>query len=447
MAKKERRNLVLKKHVGAIQCSNKISLVQRKISNALLYNAYDKLDVDEVHTIQIPELCKLIGFKSNDQKLIKDGLKKLLSTVLEWNVVEEGEGAPKESWSASSILASVSIDSSICRYSYSVELKKLLYMPSMYGKLDLAVQAQFSSTYALALYENCVRYQGVGQTKWFDVELFRKLMGVEPTKYKLFRDFRKRIIDKAVEEVNEFSNLEVVPELRREKRAVVAVRFLIKIKNANAQQSNLSLPAISDMNEEQSFGDKESSELYECLRREFDLSNKQATESLANYSVEYIREKIRLVKSSAPYLNGKIKSVSSYILSALRDDYKASASSGEKVRAVRKESLKREFIQKDHQKQQEELLSNYKQYISKNQFEAFKKLRKAIRDKILVSFEEFLVSMPIDMLKKKYRQSGFRSKLVKAEFLKFLQDNYNARLPEPISFGEFKEGMCEEEAV
>lgn len=78
----------LKRRVGIIQCSNPLSLVQRKISNELLYNAYRELQVQEEHTIDIKNLCNLIDYDSNDHKLIKAALKKLLSAVIEWDLLK-----------------------------------------------------------------------------------------------------------------------------------------------------------------------------------------------------------------------------------------------------------------------------------------------------------------------------------------------------------------------
>mgnify|MGYP001954336267 CR=1 FL=1 len=53
---------LLKKHVAAIHCSNTLSLLQRKISNALLFNAYDKLLDQEEHEITKKLLLEVAGY-------------------------------------------------------------------------------------------------------------------------------------------------------------------------------------------------------------------------------------------------------------------------------------------------------------------------------------------------------------------------------------------------
>lgn len=242
-----KKKLELKKHIATIHCSNSLTLIQRKISNALLYHAYPEMLEKDKHIIEIRQLCSLIGYSSHDYQLIKNSLRKLLSIVLEWNILKEDQKSDSSSesiWTASSILASVSINGSVCTYTYSSHMKQLLYTPSMYGRIDMTTQARFKSGYALALYENCVRYQDLPYTSWFRMEIFRKLMGVDDEKYKIFRDFKRRIIDKAVEEVNKYSHLSVEAETKKENKKIVSIRFKIQkqtkmlgIDNAKLTQS------------------------------------------------------------------------------------------------------------------------------------------------------------------------------------------------------------------
>ena len=58
----------LKKHAATIHCSNSLSLLQRKISNALLYHAYSELMLKSEHEITVKQLCRLIGYQGNNQR-------------------------------------------------------------------------------------------------------------------------------------------------------------------------------------------------------------------------------------------------------------------------------------------------------------------------------------------------------------------------------------------
>src|SRR5687768_3182250 len=92
----------LKKHAATIHCSNTLSLLQRKISNALLYHAYKELMLKDEHEITVKQLCRLINYQGNNHAAIREALKGLLSTVIEWNLIDNETGA--ENWTASSII-------------------------------------------------------------------------------------------------------------------------------------------------------------------------------------------------------------------------------------------------------------------------------------------------------------------------------------------------------
>ena len=246
----------------------KLSLVQRKIANALLFNAYEELLIKEEHQIHIRTLCNLIGYDSNDYKTIKKALVNLLSTVIEWNLVDGNKLDVEGVWNASSIIADASIDGAVCTYSYSNKMKKLLYCPELYGRLNLLVQAKFQSSYGLALYENCIRFQNIEQTPWFEVQKFRKLMGVEDGKYPIFRDFKRRVLDKAIEEVNEYAPINVTPKYQKQGRQITAIQFLITRSQPLAADSHLIQPLSQQL-------------------AEFGFSKAQVEETLSSYD-EYI---------------------------------------------------------------------------------------------------------------------------------------------------------------
>ena len=305
-AKKE-----LKKHAATIHCSNTLSLLQRKITNALLYHAYKDLLVRDEHIITVKQLCRLIGYHGNNHAVIKDALRELISTIIEWNVVNDETG--QENWTASSIIASVSLQGPLCYYGYSPRMKQLLHSPSMFGKIDLVIQSNFRSSYGLALYENCIRYRGLPFTKWFEMELFKKLMGVPAGKYDVFRDFKRRVLDKAIDEVNTYSDLLIEPEYIKEGRKFAKVRFNLK-ERPKRTRLGAPKPALPGSGEES---------LREILGNTFGFSDVQIQQLTKEFTPEFIMEKIKVVQSSKPYQAGKIDNISGYLLSAIKNDYQA----------------------------------------------------------------------------------------------------------------------------
>jgi hypothetical protein len=73
-----------------------------------------------------------------------------------------------------------------------------------------------TSKYAIALYELvCLRINLQTCIEVFPIERFRELLGVPPNAYADGQDFRRKVIDPAVVEVNRLSDLHVDIELRR----------------------------------------------------------------------------------------------------------------------------------------------------------------------------------------------------------------------------------------
>lgn len=325
----------IKKHAATIHCSNTLSLLQRKVSNALLYHAYQELLLKDEHEISVKQLCNLISYSGNNHSVIKDALKGLLSTVIEWNLVNDTTG--KEDWTASSILASVSLQGPVCLYAYSPRMKQLLHSPSMFGKINLFIQSRFKSSYGLALYENCIRYRGLPHTKWFDMELFRKLMGVPAAKYTVFRDFKRRVLDKSIEEMNTYSDMIVEPEIHREGRQVVKIRFLLKER---AKKTRLGGQLLTDHSDEEIIEMPISleDEIKSKLLNDYGISEKQYEKILKTYSREFIAEKLTMIESSPNYINGRVKNLAAYLMSALKNNYQTPKTSSPKAPTSRQQA-------------------------------------------------------------------------------------------------------------
>lgn len=220
------RRGAVKKHVAAIHVSGKLTLLQRKLSNVLLLNAYDTLTSRSRHQIDARTLCLMIGYNSNDMETLKQSLRGLAETVAEWDMLDE---KGQQEWGVSSLLSYAKLKGGVCEYAYSPALAEKLHDPKVFALINLNIQRRFTSGHALALYENCYRFVRIGSTGWWPLDLFRRLMGVDGSSYyETFKHLNAKVIKPAVAEVNKTSNIIVTPETRKQGRAVTEIRFLIK---------------------------------------------------------------------------------------------------------------------------------------------------------------------------------------------------------------------------
>ncbi|HEX2548652.1 MAG TPA: replication initiation protein [Gammaproteobacteria bacterium] len=423
-------DIYLKKHVGLIHCENKLTLIQRKICNILLFNALDKINHQEIHEIQLKQLCSLVGYNSHDTKLIKDAIKSLISTVLEWNLLEDlkflnQEDYPEDiiTWNASSLLAGASIRNGIINYSYSPQIKPVLSSLDVYGRINLFVQAKFKSNYSLVLYENCVRFKNLKQTAWFPLSLFRSLMGVKEDKYLAFKEFKRNVITTAVKEVNQKSDIFIEPEFKKVGRNIAAVQFMIT-ENQNYQPSfRKPSQLVVKKNSE-----KQESTLLEILISEYGISKRQVEEILKKYEYQYIIQKIKLVKNRK-----NIKNTGAYLISALHKDYQENEA---KKKQVKKIPLENTSVRESKAASEIIPLKNkYMSYKLKAYTGFIEQQADKVQKKIHKKFIEYL--KPKSQIYKTYQKKKLTSPFVITEFLIFLENHFSEIIGEYLTFDDY----------
>ena len=295
------RRGAVKKHVAAIHVSGKLTLLQRKLSNVLLLNAYDTITTQTRHHIDARTLCLMIGYNSNDMDTLKASLRGLAETVAEWDMLD-ADG--QQEWGVSSLLSYAKLKGGVCEYAYSPALAEKLHDPKVFALINLNIQRRFTSGHALALYENCYRFVRTGSTGWWSLDLFRRLMGVSDSPYyETFKHLNAKIIKPAVAEVNKTSNIVVTPELRKMGRAVTDIRFRI------AENPQL---AILDLDDGEGF---RNAPVYARLRA-LGVSDRLARQWMGQHGETYVRQKLDYVSGQAGVANPV-----GYLTRALSEDY------------------------------------------------------------------------------------------------------------------------------
>ncbi|WP_422071091.1 replication initiation protein [Tranquillimonas rosea] len=293
----------VKKNVAAIHISGKLTLLQRKMSNVLLLNAYDTLVTKDRHRIDAKILSEMVDFRSNDTAQLKQALRSLTETVAEWNMLDD---KGREEWGVSSLLAHAKLKDGVCEYSYSPALAEKLHDPKVYSLINLDIQRRFNSGHALALYENCYRFVKTKSTGWWEIDIFRRLMGVDDKPYyDSYKQLNAKIIKPAVAEVNQTSNIIITPETRKMGRQITEIRFKIE------ENPQLAMIDIDDGKGQRK------GEVYGRLR-DMGVSDRLALQWIAQHGEPFVAEKISYVAGQ-----GDVKNQVGYLTAALREDYKA----------------------------------------------------------------------------------------------------------------------------
>jgi plasmid replication initiation protein len=402
----------IKKHPAIIHCSNTLSLLQRKISNALLFHAYPGLLKREEHEVSIGYLSHLICYCGRNYEKIKEALRGLVTLLIEWNLADRSSG--KEDWTASTMLASVRIKGGKVQYAYSPRMRDLLYSPFMYARINLVIQSKFRSSYGLALYENCVRYKGLDSTKWFEMDVFRKLMGVAEGHYMIFRDFKRRVLDKAIEEVNLLSDLVIEPELTRQGSKVTGIRFLLKAKGKKKRfvPTENSYAAAGSLSEQEAT-------LLQRLKADYGFADKEAKQLLQKHTAATVEEKLIQIESSHSFLAGKIKNLSGYLIDALANNYQVLKSSQLVIDKKQRERNSSEEEARAEAKRTEMRQQQYSKYLNLEVEKVRNNLDSKLHANICAAFEKELADNKNHFILERYRKSGLNNKIVATVFNQF----------------------------
>lgn len=307
----------------AIQIQSSITHLQRRAWNVLLANAYEELPNTDIHRINVVDLAKCLGYDSKDIEHLEETLKALVDCTVEWNILGKDK---KEKWGAAALLASAEIENGVCTYGYAPHLRFRLYNPRIYTKLNLRLQNQFTSRYALILWEVCFDYfdmaRNEGETPYILLEAFRALVGIDDDEYRLFKELNRNVIKPAIKEINELTNFIVEVETKRIGRKIGELKFRItrmrEIPTLQDTEDTVpfdieDLPAIAIKLVKAGVSRKEARRI---AKKEWDVVYPDAPRATTDDFDVYVEEKIGLSQFAV-----EVKNAGGFIVKAIQENY------------------------------------------------------------------------------------------------------------------------------
>lgn len=226
---KSRDNQIVK-HNDLVQKSRfELSLVEQKTINFLISLIPPDATIRDLeYEFQLQDYCKICGIDYNagtNYKLVRDTLKQLrdrsvivtssdgTDTTVSWiNKVWSNKG---KGW------AKIRFDEDLAPYLF--ELSKNT------TRFELLNILPMKSKYSIRIYEICRSWSGLN-SHTYDLEELRKLLMILENELINFKDFRRRVLEVAQREINEYTDLKVYFEPITKGRKVVQIRFHIKKK-------------------------------------------------------------------------------------------------------------------------------------------------------------------------------------------------------------------------
>lgn len=213
-----------------------LTLIQRKLYNIFLKNTqnivkfsnlkeYEEIDTDKLYKFSIPcaESHQGANVKIKDYLYAKQQLEKLMAVTV--SVIDRNN---PNNWDSFSILPKIRKIDDEYEYFLIGNIVKALKIQNYFTSLNLLIMNTLGGQYSIILYELAIQYKKK-QIPRMSIEELRKITGTENV-YKKFPNFRARVLDPAIEEVTEKTDIKLSYELKKIGNAYKYIDFKITPK-------------------------------------------------------------------------------------------------------------------------------------------------------------------------------------------------------------------------
>ena len=214
---------------------NPPSLQALKLQDMLMKNAGGKIAEDVFHAMPLASFKQVKGFRNLTHEDVVRLFEELRGVTMRHVNHEEGHTA------VYGMIAVGRVDmdegSGQLRYKFDDEFRKVIEQSDLYAVLDYRAGLAMKSRYAHRLHEIITLRSGrEKQIEKFTIEELRSRLGVQTGKLKTWTALKQRVLDQAIEEVNQASRFEVNYRVsKRFGRAVAEIELSWKIKSDQTQ--------------------------------------------------------------------------------------------------------------------------------------------------------------------------------------------------------------------
>ena len=182
------------------------------------------------YIIDIPLFRKLVGIEQGyNNQIIKKKLTALLEKVIQLN---KPNTDPNKQYTLTHWLSSAEIDfeKSLIKITVDPKLKPyLLQVKSSFTIYHLKQVIRFNNKYSFKVYELLKQY-ALFKMRTFTLDEFRYFLGVEKDKYRVYKNFKNRVLLPVQDELKEKSDIEFAFKQITRGRKVIGLRFSIQTK-------------------------------------------------------------------------------------------------------------------------------------------------------------------------------------------------------------------------
>ena len=172
---------------------------------------------------------------------------------------------------------------------------KLIFAPAIvplitrleehFTKYELQQISHLSSAYAVRLYELLIAWRSTGKTPIIELEEFRRRIGVLDDEYTRMGNFKDRVLNLAISQVNEHTDIFIKCEQHKRGRLITGFSFTFKQKQ-NLPKEKIEKAALKDLNTVDTF--------HKLTEKQLDMFSNKLAELPAVQTMAYVGEDMKL---------------------------------------------------------------------------------------------------------------------------------------------------------
>lgn len=229
------KNEIIVKDNALINASYNLDTVeQRLILLAILQARETKTGIDANTRLRIHASDYMDRFnvsKHAAYKALKTAVTNLFGRQFSYLTIDERTGKSKKVISRWVQNIAYIDDAAILEVTFTLDVVPLITrLEKQFTSYQLKQVTQLTGKYAIRLYELLIAWREVGKTPLFEISDFRSKLGLGVDDYPRIDTFKRRVLESAVKQINEHTDIIVKVEQHKEGRSIFGFSFSFKQK-------------------------------------------------------------------------------------------------------------------------------------------------------------------------------------------------------------------------
>lgn len=241
-------NQLIVKDNALINASYNLDTVeQRLILLAILQAREEKIGIDSNTRLRIHASEYMQRFDVNKHaayKALKTAVTNLFGRQFSYYTTDQKTGKNKKVVSRWVQNIAYIDDAATLEMAFTMDVIPLITrLEKQFTSYQLKQVTQLTGKYAIRLYELLIAWRDIGKTPIFQIQDFRAKLGLESDDYPRIDTFKRRVLESALKQINEHTDITVKFEQHKEGRSISGFSFSFKerkeskIANSNPSET------------------------------------------------------------------------------------------------------------------------------------------------------------------------------------------------------------------